>query len=113
MNVELASSIADYGLRFYNISQIELDEFITEAEAQGKRIDKTSVTQGMKHFVRDWAEDGHEERLKTFQCILNSLEQEVRTIDAPLRVLLPGAGLGRLAHEIANLGGRHSSIVLI
>ncbi|CAG7921062.1 unnamed protein product [Penicillium olsonii] len=105
VNVELASSIADYGLRFYNISQIELDEFIKEAEAQGKRIDKTSVTQGMKHFVRDWAEDGHEERLKTFQSILNSLEQEVRTIDAPLRVLLPGAGLGRLAHEIANLGG--------
>ncbi|KAJ5339963.1 hypothetical protein N7452_006691 [Penicillium brevicompactum] len=105
VNVNLARSIADHGLRFYNITQLELDEFINEAEAQGKPIDKTSVTQGMKHFVRDWSTEGKDERTQSFQTILDSLNRQPRTTHDPLRVLLPGAGLGRLAHEIHSLGG--------
>ncbi|CAG8933589.1 unnamed protein product [Penicillium salamii] len=105
LNVKLASSIAEHGLQFYNITQVELNDFIKEAEAQGRPIDKTSVTQGMKHFVRDWSEEGQEERLQAFQCVLNTLDREPRTVDAPLHVLLPGAGLGRLAHDIQKLGG--------
>ena len=105
VNANLARSIADHGLRFYNITQLELDDFINEAEAQGKPIDKTSVTQGMKHFVRDWSTEGKDERKQSFQTILDSLNQQPRKTNDPLRVLLPGAGLGRLAHEIHNLGG--------
>ncbi|KAJ5275631.1 hypothetical protein N7505_004176 [Penicillium chrysogenum] len=104
-NNELAKSIVDHGLWFYNISQSELDEFIKESESQKRSADKTSVSQGMKHFVRDWADEGHEEREQSFGCILKSLAQTPRTTDRPLRVLLPGAGLGRLAHEVDNLGG--------
>ncbi|QQK46513.1 N2227-like protein [Penicillium digitatum] len=104
-NNELARSIVDYGLSFYNISQSELDEFIKESEAQQRSADKTSVSQGMKHFVRDWADEGNEERQQSFGCILKSLAQMPRTKDRPLRVLLPGSGLGRLAHEADKLGG--------
>lgn len=110
VNVKLASSIAEYGLQFYNITQVELNDFIKEAEAQGRPIDKTSVTQGMKHFVRDWSEEGQEERLQAFQCVLKTLDREPRTVDAPLHVLLPGAGLGRLAHDIQKLGGGCNSM---
>jgi hypothetical protein len=106
-NNELAKSIVDHGLWFYNISQSELDEFIKESESQKRSADKTSVSQGMKHFVRDWADEGHEEREQSFGCILKSLAQTPRTTDRPLRVLLPGAGLGRLAHEVDNLGGEY------
>lgn len=105
MNSNLAQSIAQHGQRFYNITQAELDEFIRDTEVQGQRVDQTSVSQGMKHFVRDWAAEGHEEREESFQGILKSLAQEPRTDDAPLRVLLPGGGLGRLAHEVHRLGG--------
>ncbi|KAJ5494675.1 hypothetical protein N7463_010762 [Penicillium fimorum] len=104
-NGELARSIVDYGLLFYNISQSELDEFIKESESQQRSVDRTSVSQGMKHFVRDWADEGHEERQQSFGCILKSLAQTPRTNDRPLRVLLPGSGLGRLAHEVDRLGG--------
>ncbi|KAJ5827657.1 hypothetical protein N7447_004420 [Penicillium robsamsonii] len=104
-NGKLARSIVDYGLLFYNISQSELDEFIKESESQQRSVDRTSVSQGMNHFVRDWADEGHEERQQSFGCILKSLAQTPRTKDRPLRVLLPGSGLGRLAHEVNRLGG--------
>lgn len=105
VNARLAQSIAQTGLQFYNITSSELDEFIRETEAQGRRADRTSVSQSMKHFVRDWADEGYTERQESFQCILRSLSQIPRTDDRPLRVLVPGAGLGRLAHEIHKLGG--------
>lgn len=60
----------------------------------------------MKHFIRDWAGEGGHERAP-FECILDtvsSIKQE-RNSKHPLKVLLPGAGLGRLAHEIDALGG--------
>lgn len=106
-NNELARSIVDHGLWFYNISQSELDEFVEESESQQRSADKTSVSQGMKHFVRDWADEGQEERQQSFGCILKSLAQTPRANERPLRVLLPGAGLGRLAHEVDNLGGEY------
>lgn len=104
-NDNLARGIVEYGLQFYNISQSELDEFIRENEAQHRSADRTSVSQGIKHFVRDWADEGHGERQQSFGCILKSLAQTPRTSGEPLRVLLPGAGLGRLAHEVDKLGG--------
>ncbi|KAJ5159111.1 uncharacterized protein N7500_008762 [Penicillium coprophilum] len=106
-NAKLSRSIVEYGLSFYNISQSELDEFIKESESQQRSADRTSVSQGMKHFVRDWADEGHEERQQSSGCILNSLAQMPRTNDRPLRVLLPGSGLGRLAHEVDKLGGEY------
>lgn len=105
-NNELARSIVDHGLWFYNITQSELDEFIKENESQQRSADKTSVSQGMKHFVRDWADEGREEREQSFGCILKSISHTPRTKDRPLRVALPGAGLGRLAHEVDKLGGK-------
>lgn len=60
----------------------------------------------MKHFVRDWANDGNDERLAVFPQILKTLldlfpERQNRTV----RALIPGSGLGRFAHEVADLGG--------
>lgn len=105
-NNELAKDILNYGLEFYNISQAELDEFIQDAEKQSKAADRTSVNHAMKHYVRDWADEGGHERV-AFECILDTISMftQDRKPEHPLRVLLPGAGLGRLAHEIDALGG--------
>ncbi|BDD58800.1 hypothetical protein MAP00_004052 [Monascus purpureus] len=42
--------------------------------------DRTSVSQAMKHFVRDWADEGHEERQQAFPCILNSWNRYHRRV---------------------------------
>ncbi|PLB48678.1 N2227-domain-containing protein [Aspergillus steynii IBT 23096] len=104
-NEKLAKDIVTQGLQFYNVSQSELDEFIRHQERQSQSTDRTSVAQAMKHFVRDWADEGFDERQESFPCVLKALKSVPKPSDRPLRVLVPGAGVGRLAHEIDELGG--------
>lgn len=59
----------------------------------------------MKHYVRDWAEEGQGERDEAFPCILSQLNQMDRAGKTPLKILVPGGGVGRLAHTIAGLDG--------
>ncbi|KAK0609063.1 Carnosine N-methyltransferase, partial [Lasiodiplodia hormozganensis] len=117
-NAQLTHAIVDNALAFYNISQRELDDFIAETKDRDTAADaassKTHVQQALKHFVRDWSAEGRHERDPTFPCILHALQEEffpkendasnVTIPTEPIRVLVPGAGLGRLAHEIAALG---------
>ncbi|KAK7039000.1 hypothetical protein VNI00_010392 [Paramarasmius palmivorus] len=62
------------------------------------------VREALKHFVRDWSADGAEERDRIIQPILNVLRLVDADERAGKRVLVPGAGLGRLAWEISQLG---------
>ncbi|KAJ8083549.1 hypothetical protein PM082_009423 [Marasmius tenuissimus] len=69
-------------------------------------LDKVRST--LKQFVRDWSEEGKEEREIAYGPMKEALlahyhdipERERRNF----RVLVPGAGLGRLAYDVANLG---------
>lgn len=65
------------------------------------------VRESMKHFVRDWSEEGKEERDKMFAPILDVLASVEQKGDK--KVLVPGSGLGRLAWEISQLGACLSS----
>jgi len=112
-------------MEFYDIKDKELNEFIRAEERAGRGSERWSVVQAMKHYVRDWSVEGSEERDATFPCILGALEgmkESVRDAvrrggkeqgggkeeegERRLSVLLPGAGLGRLGHEVAVLGGK-------
>ncbi|KAL3478285.1 N2227-like protein-domain-containing protein [Aspergillus californicus] len=105
-NDVIAADIVRYGLDFYGIPQTELDEFIDEAEKDAKKkADRTSVVQAMKHFVRDWSDEGLFERQDAFSCIIGEMRGMDRSEDVPLKVLAPGAGAGRLGYEIDALGG--------
>lgn len=59
-------------------------------------------------MVRDWSPEGHAERDATFPYILDSISAHLES-SLPLadgkkyEVLIPGAGLGRLPHEVARL----------
>ncbi|KAB2568554.1 hypothetical protein DBV05_g12768, partial [Lasiodiplodia theobromae] len=124
-NAELTHAIVDNALAFYNISRRELDAFLAETKDRDTASDaassKTHVQQALKHFVRDWSAEGRHERDPVFPCILHALQEGFRfpkenddraasNATTPIRVLVPGAGLGRLAHEIAALGdGRRRS----
>ncbi|PVH99352.1 N2227-domain-containing protein [Periconia macrospinosa] len=105
-NAGLCESIIANALSYYAIEQSELNAYIKEAEKAKRQPDRTSVTQALKHFVRDWSSDGAKERDDAFSCIIHMLHNLglPKSKNQPLKVLLPGAGLGRLAHEIACLG---------
>jgi carnosine N-methyltransferase len=66
------------------------------------------VRSTVKQFVRDWSQEGLSEREAAYDPILGALEHAFKHVSSAqrtqLRVLVPGAGLGRLAFEIAWLG---------
>ncbi|KAL4738231.1 N2227-like protein-domain-containing protein [Aspergillus similis] len=105
-NDVLAADIVRVGMEFYGIGQSELDAFVQEMEKEKKGADRTSVVQAMKHFVRDWSDEGLFEREGAFRCILDNLSRIDRGGEKrPVSVLVPGAGAGRLGYEIDALGG--------
>ncbi|OBA20877.1 putative trehalase N2227-like protein [Metschnikowia bicuspidata var. bicuspidata NRRL YB-4993] len=60
------------------------------------------VVEALGHFVRDWASSGEEETAPMLQYIKRQLEAAIRPEDAARTcVVVPGSGLGRVAHEVA------------
>ncbi|KAM9262012.1 carnosine N-methyltransferase [Morus bassanus] len=68
-------------------------------------MDKLKST--LKQFVRDWSEEGKPERDSCYQPIISEILKNFpkeRWDFSKVNILVPGAGLGRLAWEIAMLG---------
>ncbi|XP_062368681.1 carnosine N-methyltransferase [Cinclus cinclus] len=68
-------------------------------------MDKLKST--LKQFVRDWSEEGKSERDSCYQPIISEIIKNFpkeRWDFSKVNILVPGAGLGRLAWEIAMLG---------
>ncbi|KAF3042672.1 hypothetical protein E8E12_006658 [Didymella heteroderae] len=105
-NETLCKAIVANAMSFYDITQKELDEHIKEAKQAGRLADRISTSQTLKHFVRDWADEGSKERSDAFPCILSTLTnlRNSSNSSTPLKILLPGSGVGRLGTEVANLG---------
>jgi len=68
--------------------------------------DHAKVREALKHFVRDWSEEGRIERCQAFGPVLDALKRLEHEVNGRRRkrVFVPGAGLGRLAWEISQLG---------
>ena len=68
--------------------------------------DHAKVREALKHFVRDWSKEGRRERHQAFGLVLDTLKRLESEVGQrrERRVVVPGAGLGRLAWEISQLG---------
>lgn len=69
-------------------------------------LDTARVIVTLKQIIRDWSKEGEEERRACYDPILQALTENFRnTADrSQIKVLVPGAGLGRLTYEIARCG---------
>jgi carnosine N-methyltransferase len=67
-------------------------------------MNKDKVRSTLKQCVRDWTAEGEAERKECYDPILSVLKKQFPNDRSNVRVLVPGAGLGRLAWEIARLG---------
>ncbi|PVD36231.1 hypothetical protein C0Q70_03209 [Pomacea canaliculata] len=68
-------------------------------------MDKVKTT--LKQFVRDWSQAGRAERAACYDPVVTAVEKRFPSETHDRRsvsVLVPGAGLGRLAHEFARRG---------
>lgn len=90
------------------IAHLAQNEHPGLAEASSGDIGRVRET--LKHFVRDWSAEGAHERETILRPVLDALRLVPPERRAGTRVLVPGAGLGRLAWEISQLG---SSVTLL
>ena len=85
------------------------------------QMDVEKIQSTLKQFVRDWSDAGKEEREMCYKPIMQELEKLYPSVNKKnsseqqsafgycasrndLKVLVPGAGLGRLAYDIAMQG---------
>ncbi|KAI9567608.1 N2227-domain-containing protein [Boletus coccyginus] len=75
------------------------------AKYKATDFDMDKLRSTLKQFVRDWSEDGKAERDLCYEPMKRALEEFFEGQDRQtIRVLVPGAGLGRLAYDVAKLG---------
>ncbi|KAF8153322.1 N2227-like protein-domain-containing protein [Crassisporium funariophilum] len=71
-------------------------------------FDMDKLRSTLKQFVRDWSETGKSERESCYKPMKDALLAHFAYISPErrrnLRVLVPGAGLGRLAYDVAKMG---------
>eukprot|EP00295_Goniomonas_pacifica_P045807 CAMPEP_0175917916 /NCGR_PEP_ID=MMETSP0108-20121206/11611_1 /TAXON_ID=195067 ORGANISM="Goniomonas pacifica, Strain CCMP1869" /NCGR_SAMPLE_ID=MMETSP0108 /ASSEMBLY_ACC=CAM_ASM_000204 /LENGTH=396 /DNA_ID=CAMNT_0017240519 /DNA_START=4 /DNA_END=1194 /DNA_ORIENTATION=+ len=74
----------------------------------GSPMDMEKVQCTLRQFVRDWSEEGASERKQCYAPIVDTLRAYFAACPEEqrhqLRVLVPGAGLGRLVYDIASAG---------
>lgn len=96
---------ADVATLFENVKH-ESDQMKATSTPTSGDMEKVQST--LKQLVRDWSSDGQAERDACYQPIIDEIEQHFPHDGAQPRdtvqVLVPGAGLGRLAFEIARRG---------
>ncbi|RUS72975.1 hypothetical protein EGW08_019258 [Elysia chlorotica] len=71
------------------------------APPTSEEMDKVRTT--LRQIVRDWSEDGRAEREACYQPVMHAVLTESRK-PSDVKILVPGAGLGRLVFEFARLG---------
>ncbi|TAQ85691.1 hypothetical protein B7494_g5987 [Chlorociboria aeruginascens] len=115
-NAELAMAIFQSGLQSFGISsqpkgvnsEGEKDPDDWRGSATSNDLEKARST--LRQFYRDWSEDGSVEREACYGPIIRAIQEEQANRSqgksqlTSMRVLVPGAGLGRLVFELCALG---------
>ncbi|CAG7926280.1 unnamed protein product [Penicillium olsonii] len=107
-NAEIADAILDIGLESFNLSPSPDKNDPTQnwhEVATPSDVNKTHST--IRQFYRDWSLEGRAEREVCYDPVLQDLHNEFqarRDSGEEIRVLVPGAGLGRLVFEICMAG---------
>ncbi len=117
-NADLARAIFRTGLEMFRVGVPSSSDTTTNpggelklppqwnGSAKPNDIDKARST--IRQFYRDWSAEGAAERAACFDIVLGALAAERASHpnpnSPPLKVLVPGAGLGRLVYELCAAG---------
>ena len=106
-NAELALAILSSGLQSFGIMPpINADSKDHEWQGMATSNDLEKARSTIRQLYRDWSEEGLSERVTCYGPVVEALQQErlVRSDPRRMRVLVPGAGLGRLVFDLCSVG---------
>lgn len=107
-NAEIADAILSVGLESFGLPANPDKEDPTQnwhETATPNDVNKAHST--IRQFYRDWSAEGRAEREVCYDPVLQDLRNEFqnrRDAGEEIRVLIPGAGLGRLVFEVCMAG---------
>lgn len=107
-NAEIADAILAVGLESFGLSANPNKEDPTQYwhdTATSNDVNKAHST--IRQFYRDWSAEGQTERQVCHESVLQGLRTEFqsrRDAGEDIRVLVPGAGLGRLVFDVCMAG---------
>ncbi|KAI6246538.1 Carnosine N-methyltransferase [Erysiphe necator] len=100
-NSKLSLAIFQAGLQSFDIETSTPESW--QGKATSNDIEKARST--LRQFFRDWSNEGTAEREASYGRVVEILQAEKSSRpNGKLRVLVPGAGLGRLAFELCRAG---------
>ncbi|KAF7411750.1 carnosine N-methyltransferase isoform X1 [Vespula maculifrons] len=98
--------IKDVSHIFENVSPANTQNDSTQ-NTRPVLADQEKVQATIKQLVRDWSSEGTDERNACYQPIIDEITNQFsldKCTPSQVQILVPGAGLGRLAYEIARRG---------
>lgn len=105
-NAELAEAIFSHSIEAFGVEPEALGRKGWLMGVTSEELDKTRST--IKQFYRDWSAEGAAEREVCYAPVMAELERRFGDLSMAekggISVLVPGAGLGRLAYEIVVAG---------
>lgn len=98
-NQDLFNKIVDFSLQKYGIAYLDFD-LLRKNTATQTSATNYRVIEALGHFTRDWSDP------KEIEPLLNYAKSQLDTLpkNGKTCIVIPGSGLGRIAHEIANHG---------
>lgn len=97
--------IGDAAKMFKNVIYSQSKENLLVVKSANE-LDVSRIDSVLNQIVREWCVEGSSERAPCFNAILDALEEHYKFSKNRhlVKILVPGAGLGRLAFEIAKRG---------
>lgn len=102
-NADIADEILAHGLRAFGLGKDpQSQEKDWRGAANAEDLNKVHTT--IIQFYRDWSAEGANERNACIKPVLKDLEERFTQNRGDIRILVPGAGLGRLVFELCQQG---------
>ncbi|KAH7418376.1 N2227-like protein-domain-containing protein [Cadophora sp. MPI-SDFR-AT-0126] len=106
-NAELSLAILKSGVASFGIPESTFATGSKDSDWRGKATsnDLEKARSTLRQFFRDWSAEGSAEREACYGPVIKALKKEQETRSGPsMKVLVPGAGLGRLVFDLCCAG---------
>ncbi|KAK6461423.1 N2227-like protein-domain-containing protein [Scheffersomyces coipomensis] len=100
LNAIADKSVTDFGLSYHDFEKLKNDSSSNQTSSTNYR-----VIEAIGHYLRDWNVEGFSELNPILKYVRQQLDA---TVPVNMRektcIVIPGSGLGRVAHEVAKFG---------
>ena len=105
VNADIADAILELAVETFGLDAQPSSGTLMNWHDEARPLDLNKAHSTIRQFWRDWSKEGFEAEVKPLlELIVSDLAKHGRSVPGSMKVLLPGAGLGRLLFELCLVG---------